>query len=154
MRVTKMDVWVVLNVFTCGVIGDVEELIVVVAGIGDAMRMVAVLPDLSCEVVANGEGEASLYQLDAALDGVVLGRRDEDVNVLGHDDEAVKLKAALFAVTKERIHHEIGVCGPLKDAAAFVGDSSDGEGLGLNANALGGIGGHISGAKARFVCRF
>ena len=134
--------------FRFWVIGDVEELIVVVARICDSMRVVAVLPNLSGEVIANGERKASLDQLDAALDGVIVGRRDQDVNVIGHDDEAVELKAALFAVTRERIHHEVGVCGALKDAPALMGDRSDGEGFGLNANALRGIGGHISGAKA------
>jgi len=80
---------VVLNVFACWVIGDVEELIVVVARIGDAVGVVAVLPNLSGMVIANGEGKASLDQLDAAFDGVIVGGRDQDVNVVGHDDEAV-----------------------------------------------------------------
>jgi hypothetical protein len=59
MRVVEMDVRVILNVFSFWVIGDVEELIVVVARICDAMRVVAVLPNLSGEIVANGEGKAS-----------------------------------------------------------------------------------------------
>jgi hypothetical protein len=88
--------------------------------------------------------------LDASLDGVIVGWRDQDVNVVGHDNEAVESKATLVAVTRERVHHEVGVCGALKDAPALMGDRSDGEGFGLNANAVGGIGGHISGAKARF----
>lgn len=81
-----------------------------------------------------------------------MGGRDQDVNVVRHDDEAVESKATLFAVTRERIHHEVGVCGALKDATALMGDRSDGEGFGLNANALRGIGGHISGAKAPILC--
>jgi hypothetical protein len=152
MCVMEMDVQVILNIFTCWVIGDVEELIVVVARICDSMRVIAVLPNLSGEVFANGEGKAALYQLDAAFDGVIVGGRDQDVNVVGHDDEAVELKAALFAVTRERIHHEVGVCGALKDAPALMGDRGNGEGFGLNANAVGGIGGHISGAKAPIPC--
>jgi F420-dependent methylenetetrahydromethanopterin dehydrogenase len=60
MRVVEMDVGVILNVFACWVIGDVEELIVVVASICDAVGVVAVLPDFSREVFAKGEGEASL----------------------------------------------------------------------------------------------
>lgn len=80
-----------------------------------------------------------------------MGRRDQDVNVVGHNDEAVELKASLFAVTRERVHHKVGVFGALKDAPALMGDRGDGEGFGLNANAAGGIGRHISGAKARFV---
>jgi hypothetical protein len=150
MRVIEVDVCVILNVFSFWVIGNVEELIVVVARICDAMRVVAVLPHLSGEVIANGEGKASLYQLDAALDGVIVGWRDQDVNVVRHNDEAVELKATLSAVSRERIHHEVSVCGALKDATALMGDRSDGKGFGLNANTLRGIGGHISGAKARF----
>jgi hypothetical protein len=74
------------------------------------------------------------------------------VNVVGHDDEAVESKAALFAVARERVHHKDGVCGALKDAMALMGDRGDGEGFGLNANAVGGIGRHISGAKAPIPC--
>jgi len=85
---------------------------------------------------------------------VIVGWRDQDVNVVRHDDEAVESKATLIAVTSERVQHEVGVCGALKDATALMGDRSDGEGFGLNANALRGIGEHISGAKARFVCWF
>jgi hypothetical protein len=151
MRVMEMDVGMMLNIFACWVIGDVEKLIVVIVRICDAMCVIAVLPNLSGEVIANGEGEASLDQLDAALDGVILGWRDQDVNVVGHDDEAVELEATLFAVTRERVHHKVGVCGALKDATAFIGDRGDSEGFRLNSNALRRIGGHISGAKARFV---
>jgi hypothetical protein len=154
MPVMEMDVRVILNIFAFWVIGDVKELIVVVASICDSMRVVAVLPNLPGEVIANGERKASLDQLDAALDGVILGGRDQDVNVVGHDDEAVEPEAALFAVTRECVHHEVGVCGALKDATALMGDRGDSEGFGLNAYAVGGIGGHISGAKARFVGRF
>ena len=68
MRAVKVDVRMILNVFAFWVIGDVEELMVVVVRVCDAMCVVAVLPNLSGEVIANGEGKASLYQLDAALD--------------------------------------------------------------------------------------
>jgi hypothetical protein len=129
MRVMEMDVGVVLNVFACWVIDDVEELIVVVASICDVVGVVAVLPDFSREVFANGEGKAALYQLDAAFDGVIVGGRDQDVNVVGHDDEAVESKAALSALARERVHYEVGVCGALKDATALMGDRSDGEGF-------------------------
>ena len=62
----EMNVRVVLYIFTFWVIGDVEELIVVIASIRDAMRVVAILPNPSGQVIANGEGKASLDQLDAA----------------------------------------------------------------------------------------
>ena len=114
MRVMEMDVRVIPKVFTFWVVGDVKELIVVVACVCDAVGVVAVLPDFSREVFANGEGEASLDELDAAFDGVILGWRYQDVNVVGHDDEAVESKAALFAVARERVHHEVGVCSALK----------------------------------------
>ena len=89
MCVMEMNVRMILNAFAFWVIGDVEELIVVVACVCDAVGVVAVLPDFSREVFANGEGEASLDQLNAALDGVIVGWCDQDVNVVGHDDEAV-----------------------------------------------------------------
>ena len=89
MCVMEMNVRMILNAFAFWVIGDVEELIVVVACVCDAVGVVAVLPDFSREVFANGEGEASLDQLDAAFDGVIMGGRDQDVNMVGHDGEAV-----------------------------------------------------------------
>lgn len=63
-----MNVRVILNAFAFWVIGDVEELMVVVSCVCDAVGEVAVLPDFPREVFANGEGEAAFYQLDAALD--------------------------------------------------------------------------------------
>jgi hypothetical protein len=148
MRVVEMNVGVILHIFARRVIGDVEELVVVVVRVCDAVGVVAVLPDFFREVFAHGKGKAALYQLDAAFDGVIVGRRDQDVNVVGHDDEAVEPEAALSAVARERIHHEVGVCGALKDATALMGNHGDREGFRLNANAFRGIGGHISGAKA------
>jgi hypothetical protein len=59
MRVVEMDVRVILNAFAGWVIGDVEELIVVVSRVCDAVGVGAVLPDFSREVFANGEGEAA-----------------------------------------------------------------------------------------------
>jgi hypothetical protein len=49
------------EVFSFRIVGNVEKLISVVVRIRYAMGMIAILPNLSGEVIANGEGKASLY---------------------------------------------------------------------------------------------
>jgi hypothetical protein len=149
--VGSVDVGIVWIVFASRVICDVEELVLVVSCVGDAMGVIAALPDLAFDLVADGEGEATFNELDAAFDGLVRGGCDERVDVVRHDDEAVKCETGLIAVTEERVHHEIRVCGALKDAVTLIGDGRDGEGFGFDSDAWAGVRRHISGAKARFV---
>jgi hypothetical protein len=70
------------------------------------------------------EGEASLDEFDGMLDG--FGGGAEDVDVVGHDDEAIKEKFTLIAIAKECRDHEFGVGGALEDAYALVGYGSEG----------------------------
>ena len=52
----------------------IYALIVEVALIDDAMGVIAILPDGGLQVVADGEGEATFDELNAAFDGLVRGR--------------------------------------------------------------------------------
>ena len=47
-------------------------------------------------------GETAFDALGAAFDGLVDSGSQEDVDVLGHDGEAVKLVAAFVAIVEER----------------------------------------------------
>ena len=123
----------------------------VVGRIGYAMGVITILPDFTFAFVADGERETTFDELDAAFNALVGGGCQQSVQVIGHDDEAVELEAALFAVAEKGRHHEVGVGGALEDAVSLVRDRSDGEGLGIDSNSWVGKRRHISGAKAQFV---
>jgi hypothetical protein len=57
---------------------------------------------------------------------LVYGGRDEDVRVIGHDDEAVELEAVLIAVLEERCNEEFGVGRALEVAMLLEGRDGDG----------------------------
>jgi len=90
-----VDVGVVRIAFAAGVVGNVLKLVGVVFGARDVMGVIAVLPDFARGLLACGEGETTFDERDAALDGVVGCGSDEDVDVVGHDDEGVKEEAVL-----------------------------------------------------------
>lgn len=89
----------------------------------DAVVGEAALPDGK----AGGEavGEAAFDVADGA--GEVLGG-EEEVDVVGHDDEGVKFVEAFAAVVLEGLEEEIGVFG--EEAAAVMGDGGYEEGSG------------------------
>ena len=62
-----VDVRVARVVFSAGVVGDVLELILVVSCVCDAVCVVSILPDFAVELVAHGERETALDELDAAF---------------------------------------------------------------------------------------
>jgi len=117
--------------------------------IDDAVGVVPVLPDFAGVVFADGEGEAAFEELNAALDGVVGGGSEEEVDMVGHDGEGVEREAALFAIAEERGEHDFRGRGALEDSEALMRDCSDGEGFGVDADAEVRRRGHVSGAKAR-----
>jgi hypothetical protein len=75
------------------------KLTVEVFAVSYSVGVVAVLPDFAWVLLANGEGVAALYELGGLFDRV--GRRQENVDVIGHHDKAVEEIALLFAVTGE-----------------------------------------------------
>ena len=72
----------------------------------------AVLPDGHFGFQA--KGEASFDVLDGFLDGDVRRGRDEEVQMVGHEDEGMELVAAFGAVVVEELEEEVGVCVDLK----------------------------------------
>jgi hypothetical protein len=102
-----VDVWVVRIVFSGGVVGDVSKLILIVVCVGEAVRMVSVLPEIALEVVADGEGKTAFDELDATLDGLIRGGCQEGVEMVRHDDDGVECEAGLITVSKQRVDHEL-----------------------------------------------
>ena len=95
-----MDVCVVRVFFADWIIDDVEELACEVVSVCNAMGVVAVLPDFSGLVFARNEGKAAFDELRAALDGVIGGRGDDGMDVVGHHDKSMQKEAAAIAVTE------------------------------------------------------
>jgi hypothetical protein len=147
-----VDVWVVGVVFSGWVVGDVSKLILIVDCVGEAVRMISVLPEVALEVVADGEGKAAFDELDATLDGLIRGGCQHGVEMIRHDDEAVEREAGLIAVSKKRVDHELRGCSALEDAASLMCDNSDGERFGIDSHSWAAIRMHISGAKAPKLC--
>ena len=87
----------------------------------------AALPD--GEFGGEAAGEAALDEVHDLRDGFV-DWGEEQVGVVGHDDEGVEFVCALGAVVLEGFEEELGVRGDLEEAAAVVGDGGDEEGAG------------------------
>src|SRR5258705_100067 len=138
-------------VFSGWVVGDVSKLILIVACVSEAVRMVSVLPEVALEVVADGEGKAALDELDATLDGLIRGGCQQGVEMVRHDDEGVECEAGLITVPKQRVDHELRGCSALEDAVALMCADSDGEGFRINSYSWAAIRRHISGVKAQ-IC--
>jgi len=134
VRVVGVDVGVVREVFAGGVVGDVEELVAEVVGVAGAVFVIAGVPDLSWGLLAGGEGVSAFDVLDAFGCGLVGSGSDEDVDVVGHDDEAVELEAGLVAITEEGRDEEVGVGGALEVAMLLEGGDGDGLGARLAAD--------------------
>ena len=115
-----MDVRVVRQSPLLRVNRNVHELIPVILGADDAVRMIAGLPNLTRPLRAHGEGIASLDQLRRALDGFC--RRQQNMNMLGHDSESVQEEPILIAISEQGFDQEVSICADLKETMALVGD--------------------------------
>ena len=71
-------------------------------------------------------GEAAFDEPDGSFERD--GRGEEEVDVVGHDDEGVKAVVALGSVVLEGFEEELGVGGGLEEAAAVEGLGADEEG--------------------------
>ena len=73
-------------------------------------------------------GEAAF---DALHGGGEIVRGEDEMDVVGHDDEGVELVVAFGAVVLQGLDEEGRVCVGLEEAAAVVGDGGDEECAGV-----------------------
>ena len=109
-----------------------------------AVGVVAILPYLACEILAYGEEESALDELGAAFDSDIRRWREQDVDVIGHDHEGMKLEFAGVSIAEEGGDEEFGGCRALEEATTLVSHGGEGVGLGFEAH----VGGRVPGAKA------
>jgi len=105
---------------------DVIAVGIQIACIFDAALCKAVLPDRHARFET--ERESTLDELHGLFEGDVLCRRDQDMNVIGHEDECVELVASFGAVVFEQVEEKVRVRVGLKEAAAIRGHGGDEEG--------------------------
>lgn len=75
-------------------------------------------------------GEATLDEVHGLRDRLA-GGAEEEVDVVGHDDEGMEFVVAFHAVMLGGFEEEFGVGRELEEASAVVGDRGDEEGAGL-----------------------
>ena len=71
------------------------------------------------------ERESALDELDSLFDGDIRGRREDQVEMVGHENEGVELVALFGAVVAEELEQEVRVRVSLEEAAAIRGDGGE-----------------------------
>jgi len=87
--------------------------------------VISAVPDLAGGLLAYCEGVCALDVLHTLCCRLVDGWRDEDMDVVGHDDEAMELEAAFLAMLEERCDEEFGVGCALEVAMLLEGRDGD-----------------------------
>ena len=87
-----------------GIVGDVGKLILEVGCVADSMSVVAGLPDFAFELFSDGVRVSAFDALCASLKGLVFSWSYQDVDVFGHDGEAVQKITALVSVMEQGIN--------------------------------------------------
>jgi len=98
----------------------------IVCGVADAVVGEASLP--KGEFGGEAVGEASLDESDGSFESFLRGQ--EQVDVVGHDDEGVEFVAVFGLVMLEGVDEEFGVALDLEEEAAVVGSAGDEESAG------------------------
>jgi len=93
--------------------------------VANAMVSEAGLPNGQLRLQA--EGESSFDELNGLLERSVIVRRDQSVEMVGHDDEFVKEVFSLASVMQEHVHEEISGGVFLEDGPPSGGDRCDEE---------------------------
>lgn len=123
----------IVRVLSSGrIVCNVEELILKILHVANAMFVESFLPDVAPELIAHREGEAAFDELCRAFDG--LRGREKNMKMVRHDDKTVEEIAPLFAITKEDGKAEFGVCSSLENAKTIVSDRGESKGLRLDAH--------------------
>jgi len=91
----------------------------------DAALREAVFPDGHFGFEA--EGESAFDELHGFLDGDVRRGREEEMDVIGHEDEGVDRVASFGAIVVEKLKEEVCVDVGLEETATIRGDGGDEE---------------------------
>ena len=105
-----------------GVLVDIVAVGFKVCAVADAVVGVAALPD--GEFRGQAVGEAAFDEAHGAFESDGLWG-EEEVDVVGHDDEGVEEIVAFGAVVLEGFEEEVAVGGELEEAAGVVGAGGD-----------------------------
>lgn len=92
----------------------------------DAALSESALPDIKFGFEA--EGESALDELHDFFDGDIRRWGDEQMNVVGHDDEGVELISTFEAVFVEEIYEKCGVGFGLEESTTVCGYGGDEKG--------------------------
>ena len=125
---------VIHEVLSSGIVGDVEKLGAEVVFVTDSVFVIAGVPDVTGFLVLGSERIAALDELNAARRADVRGGRDKDVDVIGHDGEAMKQKFGRVSIAKESGDEKLGVFCALEMPVAIECEDGDGVGVELLAD--------------------
>lgn len=70
-------------------------------------------------------GKATFDALHAALQGLVISRGNQGMQMIRHDHKSVEKISSLLAVMKDQFAEQGGVCVALKERAAFRNDGGN-----------------------------
>jgi hypothetical protein len=104
---------------------DVVLVIQEILGVANTMIGETALPDFAfpAEDFSEGVGVAALDKLDGVLDSYIMGRSQQKMNMLGHEDEGVELIAA--AITVESFQEEADVIFDDEESSTLPSRESD-----------------------------
>jgi hypothetical protein len=109
-----------------GILFDVMQVLGVVQVVLDAMLFEASFPYF--EGAFEMEGKSSLDELHGLFKRDVFSGRQEQVDVVGHDDVRVEFETALLTIVLKNAEEKFGVAFGLEEAAAIGGDGGREEG--------------------------
>jgi hypothetical protein len=112
-----------------GIRVDVVAMCIKVVRVFDAALREAIFPDRHFGFEA--KGESAFDELHGLLNGNVRCGREEEVDVIRHEDEGVELVTPLRAIVVHQVQKEICVRVGLEETAAIGGDGGDKEGADL-----------------------
>jgi len=110
-----------------GILVDVGAADFELLRVADAVVGEAALPDWHLR--GEAAGEATFDESDGAFEGDGFGR-EQEMDMVRHDNEGVESVVALFAIVLNRLDEEQGVGFDLEESATIVGRRGDEEGAG------------------------
>ncbi|MGA2351787.1 MAG: hypothetical protein ABSF70_15235 [Terracidiphilus sp.] len=120
-----MDKLVVHKPSSFGIGRDIVELVAKVLAIANPMLEISCLPDLALKLIPDFVREPAFDALGAALNCLIEGGGEQNMQNFGHDREAVQQISALVAVMKECFDQQLGICGSDEESTSLIGRGSE-----------------------------